>query len=697
MKYILLIFLFAYSISSFAEIKIGVLANRGSHAVKADWDATKDYLEQELQEKVKIVPMKFVDIHSSIKNRAIDFIFMNPILYVENEYRFGIEKVLRVQRYYKGKYLEDFGSVVFKKSSSSKYSTDWSDLRIAGVSKKSLGGWLIAKKELLDKKIKLNIEDVLYLKDHYKVVLSVLNGTNDIGIVRTGALEELIGFGQIDKNDFEVMFSKNDSTYDYLSTSLYPGWNLSILKGVSEDIRIRVVSALLGIQYQNIEIAKELGHKWSLPSSYSRVHKLLRKLSLYPYDFWTQVSFAKIIQQNPKRFIFMMSLLTLLSILIFLMVRNKRYIRTLFDELEKERDQLDHFVEMVPSLLLFLDENHNIIKTSKKFNDLIGIDNLVGKRLRHFFHGIQCEQFFGNIEQVGEYKIDDNLFIMKNDGTLPPVSISAFSQEFMGEKRVVVIVEEQQLKQRVALLEKERELKRIENAKIRSVGILGSGVAHEINNPLTIINSSAKILLRFLQKEKFDNAKWKKMLEDTISAGNRISDIIEALRLLGKDEEDAPCAKYPLSKFINSSLILVSTRFVKKGFSIHFNYEHVTSVAYLSHVKFHQILVNIFLNAEKYLDELKGVKKSLSISIEILDEFFFLLKISNTGQRISKKMEKDIFIPFASDSTEVTGRGTSMAQSKIYLEKYSGDIWIDPQAENTTFIIKFPFDYRQIS
>jgi hypothetical protein len=98
MKSILLLLFIFWTSGSYGLIRIGVLANRGSEAVFASWYSTAEFLEQKLNEDVAIIPIIEKDIEKSIASRDIDFILMDPLLYVENEYRFNIKKVLYQKR-----------------------------------------------------------------------------------------------------------------------------------------------------------------------------------------------------------------------------------------------------------------------------------------------------------------------------------------------------------------------------------------------------------------------------------------------------------------------------------------------------------------------------------------------------------------------------------------------------------------------
>ena len=68
------------------EVKIGVLANRGSKRCLEMWSATADYLTAQVPgHRFRIVPLGYADAEPAIAERQIDFIFANSAQYVALE------------------------------------------------------------------------------------------------------------------------------------------------------------------------------------------------------------------------------------------------------------------------------------------------------------------------------------------------------------------------------------------------------------------------------------------------------------------------------------------------------------------------------------------------------------------------------------------------------------------------------------
>ncbi|GBE29389.1 sensor protein ZraS [bacterium BMS3Bbin04] len=202
--------------------------------------------------------------------------------------------------------------------------------------------------------------------------------------------------------------------------------------------------------------------------------------------------------------------------------------------------------------------------------------------------------------------------------------------------------------------------------KLASIGLLASGVAHEINNPLTIILGFADLL-----KDRFDpeSPEWEDL--DKIEANaNQAKKIVEDL--LGFSRSNQGVAKQAdLRESVNRLTDFISnTRIVKKV-------ELVVSIPDdLPLVngdprEIQQVLLNLINNSVAAMEGNKGIVR---IQAEKTDDDWVELTVEDNGKGIPADLKPCVFDPFF--TTKEFGEGTGLGLSLCYglVKKWGGRV-----------------------
>lgn len=199
------------------EIRIGVLALRGTERALQSWSATAAYLERKLPgQHFRIVPLGFDQIHLAVRQRSVEFVLANPSFYVELESMYGVSPVVTMRnRHNCGPGYSQFGGVIFTRADHAGIH-DFADLKgktFAAVDKDSFGGWH-AGSELLRQGIQpdSDFKAINFAGTHDAVVFAVRNGRADAGTVGTETLEKMAAEGAIRLSEFYVLGEPNART-----------------------------------------------------------------------------------------------------------------------------------------------------------------------------------------------------------------------------------------------------------------------------------------------------------------------------------------------------------------------------------------------------------------------------------------------------------------------------------------------------
>ncbi len=367
-------------------IKIGILAKRGTEQTILRWQPLAHYLDRQLPEyRFEIVPLGFDALDAAVARNEIDFVLTNTMQYVTLEYRYGVSRIATLQNHsdtMTGQ--QQFGGVIFTRSDSGaiRMLQDLRAKRFAAVDPASFGGWVMAKKELLEHEIKeSDFSKLLFFHSHDAVVDAVLEGSADAGTVRSDTLERMAAEGKISLSDVRVIAPRHYPDFPFLvSTALYPEWPFSKLSHTSDALAESVLVALLGIE-PDMDVAKRTdADHWTIPLDYSPVHDLLKSLNMPPYD--VQITLSAVIKKYAVQIILAATIVLILVIaviaILFLNRRLKKQtirIGALNEQLTGQMQREQIFRQMLDSqtALTMLGDEKRVVECNQAFLDFFGL------------------------------------------------------------------------------------------------------------------------------------------------------------------------------------------------------------------------------------------------------------------------------------------------------------------------------------
>ncbi len=236
----------------------------------------------------------------------------------------------------------------------------------------------------------------------------------------------------------------------------------------------------------------------------------------------------------------------------------------------------------------------------------------------------------------------------------------------------------------------------VETDKFKTISTLASGVAHEIKNPLTAINTFAEELPKRLQDKEFLE-KFSRLVGKEV---HRINDLVHDLLDYAKPSPPE-LKETKIYDLLNETLEILSNAFIKYNIAVKRDYEDIKNLTiHIDPRQIKQAIMNILMNAMEAMPSggtltvgmrINGVK-DLSKNTEILKSSIpqiLVISISDTGPGISAKDLPHIFDPFFTTKDKGTGLGLSVTQGII--EEHGGKLMARSKLdEGTTFIMELP-------
>jgi len=214
---------------------------------------------------------------------------------------------------------------------------------------------------------------------------------------------------------------------------------------------------------------------------------------------------------------------------------------------------------------------------------------------------------------------------------------------------------------------------------------LAASIAHEINQPLAGIVSSAGAGLRWLKAPEPDMAEALSNLENIRAAGLRVADILRALRALAKQ---APLALEPLliDPLVEDVLTLTGDEIGKKGVHLTARLDTGGVRVLGDRTQLQQVVLNLVTNA---LDAMAGANGGRNLRIESrVQGDTVAVSVVDSGGGIAPDILARIFDPFFTTKESGMGMGLSICRSIITV--HGGTLRAEPAAGGSRFTFTLP-------
>ena len=238
-----------------STVRIGVLAFQGKEQALAQWSPTAQQLQADIPKySFQVIPLNYDELNEAVKNSEIDFVLTNPEHYVVLRNAFRISPMVTLNTSIEHRVFTHFGSVIFTRSDTRLQTLEQvRGHKVAAVGLYSFGGFLMAADTFHQHRLDLRSSDVRELKftglPHSRVVDEVMSGQFDVGIVRTGVLEQMALQGKLDLAQVRVLNAQPKAIFPQaLSTELYAEWPWAAVARADPDLVKAVALALLLLQ-----------------------------------------------------------------------------------------------------------------------------------------------------------------------------------------------------------------------------------------------------------------------------------------------------------------------------------------------------------------------------------------------------------------------------------------------------------------
>jgi histidine kinase len=269
------------------------------------------------------------------------------------------------------------------------------------------------------------------------------------------------------------------------------------------------------------------------------------------------------------------------------------------------------------------------------------------------------------------------------------VNIRISPAEYPGKK--VLLVTTSDITKR---LEAEQQL--IQASKMATLGEMATGIAHELNQPLSVIKTASSFFIRKIdRKEPLKKDTLFNMLKKVDNNIDRAARIINHMRQFAR-KSDLDLVKVQINEILENAFEIFSQQLKLRGIEVIWQKEKNLPGINADPSRLEQVFINLLINARDAIEERWGPQETAEANKKIIlktrcEGSTVLCEVCDTGPGVPQAMANKIFEPFF--TTKEVGKGTGLGLSISYgiVKDCGGTIQVAPHSpKGACFILTFP-------
>ncbi|HTO13287.1 MAG TPA: GAF domain-containing protein [Candidatus Binatia bacterium] len=231
---------------------------------------------------------------------------------------------------------------------------------------------------------------------------------------------------------------------------------------------------------------------------------------------------------------------------------------------------------------------------------------------------------------------------------------------------------------------RETQAQLVQAAKMSALGQLVSGVAHELNNPLSVIIGYGQLLL-----SREVPAAMRRPVELMVAQGDRMAKIVRNLLFFARQRPPERAA-VNLQAVIEQTLTLRTNQLTLSGISVETEFAPDLPEITGDAQQLEQVFLNLLLNAEQAILEVKSQGRILVRTRVSPNGQTIYADVVDDGPGIAPEAVSRVFEPFFTTKTVGSGTGLGLSVSYGILEEHGGKLSVQSLPGETVFTVELP-------
>ena len=351
----------------------------------------------------------------------------------------------------------------------------------------------------------------------------------------------------------------------------------------------------------------------------------------------------------------------------------------------REREErLRSITQTAPDAIVVIDETGIIDTVNPAAERLFGYasDELVGENVKILMPSPYREAHDAHLaryRETGQKRVIGIGRVVvgrRKDGTTFPARLSIGEIE-LEQGRLFTgflhdITERQDIQRRAGILQQEL----MHASRLSAMGEMASGIAHELNQPLTAIMNYARAARRRLERTEPDPAPIADLVDKAGHQAERAAEIIKRLRrFIRKDESERRLE--PINTAVEEAAALALIGASDRNIELIFSLDDALPPVLMDRIEVQQVVLNILRNA---IEAFEGTgERKIRISTRPAGPHQVEVDIRDNGPGLAPHVADDPFRPF--QTTKADGMGIGLAISHTIIDSHGGQLWAENPPE----------------
>ncbi len=235
--------------------------------------------------------------------------------------------------------------------------------------------------------------------------------------------------------------------------------------------------------------------------------------------------------------------------------------------------------------------------------------------------------------------------------------------------------------------QKENDMRLRQATKLTALGEMAGGIAHEINNPLSILRGFVDLMQRHMGRDYIDPEVFRQYLMRSRATIDRISRIVSGMRRISRDSSKDSMQPYAVNALLDDALDFVQEKFRGHGIRLDVLRAAPDELVVCRPVEISQVLLNLLTNSFHALEGRPGGWVRIGVQA---DATRLCIQVEDGGAGVPEELREKIFQPFFTTKDIGKGMGLGLSVSRRILESHGGRLFLEPRSAHTCFVLELP-------